>query len=77
MHTLFSLQAQDFLKGLIVAVFASVLTALLQMLQNGFDGIDYKTLALIAITSGISYLLKNFFTNSDGNFGKAERKRVR
>ena len=66
MHTLFSLQTKDFLKGLLIAVLSSVFAILLQMLNNGFDGINLKQLALVAITSGLSYLLKNYLTDSNG-----------
>jgi len=59
------LKLSDFGRGLVIFVFSAVLTALLQMLNNGFGAIDYKSLLLIAATSGISYLLKNFFTDKE------------
>lgn len=62
------LDSRDFIKGFIMFVFGAVLASLLQMLQNGFNGIDYKVILLVATTSGISYLLKNLFSSEDGKF---------
>ena len=42
MSEIFRLDIKDFSRGLLVAVFGAVLTTLLQMIQNGFNGIDYK-----------------------------------
>ena len=64
---MFSLQTRDFIKGLIVFVIGAVLAALYQMLQNGF-AVDYNQIIQIAILSGLSYLLKNLFSNSEGKF---------
>jgi len=67
MSEMFSLQTRDFIKGLIVFVIGAVLAALYQMLQNGF-AVDYNQIIQIAILSGLSYLLKNLFSNSEGKF---------
>ncbi len=63
---MFALKLNDFTKGLAVAVLSAVLTTLYQMLQNGFGAIDYNQILLIAILSAISYLTKNFFSDSEG-----------
>lgn len=65
---MFSLQIQDFAKGLVIFVIGAIFTALLQMLQDGFSGIDLKRIALIAAISGISYIVKNCFSTEDGKF---------
>lgn len=58
----FSLNIQDLGKGLIVAVLSAGLTALLAVLNNGGMPTvqDLKTVGLVSVTAGISYLIKNF-----------------
>ena len=64
MSKLFNLNIQDWIKGLAVAILASILTFILNLLQNDAD-IDWKKVGTVALISGISYLLKNVL--SDGN----------
>lgn len=59
-------------KGIIVAVITAVLTALLQMLTLVPPSIDWKQIGIIAITSMISYLLKQMATNSKGQLFTSE-----
>jgi hypothetical protein len=67
MSNLFSLAYQDWLKGFLVAVIGAVLTALEQVLNSsGFSGISWQHIALVGITAGIAYLIKQFFTDSNG-----------
>lgn len=58
----FSLNLQDLGKGLLVAALSAGLTALLAILNNGgFPTVqDLKTVGLVSVTAGISYLIKNF-----------------
>ena len=65
--TLFNLNAQDFFKGLLVAVGSAVLSLIEQMLQNG-GGIDWRVIGTSALCAGIAYLIKNFFTDNQGKF---------
>jgi VIT1/CCC1 family predicted Fe2+/Mn2+ transporter len=60
----------DFGKGLIVAVITAILTFAYETLQAGtlFAPGSLKTVGIIALTAMISYLLKNLFTNSTGQF---------
>ena len=62
----FSLNLFDILKGLVVSVIATVLTAILNLLQTGADlfSLDWKSILTIAITSGIAYIVKNLLTNN-------------
>ena len=66
---MFSLNVQDFAKGLVVAVFAAVITTLaawVQIAGFSFSTIDWKSLLSIALVAGISYLGKNFISDSNG-----------
>ena len=58
-----SLSIKDIGKGLIVAVIGAVLTAIYAEINTGKFP-EWKEVLTIAATSGIGYLLKNFFTNS-------------
>lgn len=72
MSDLFKLNSSDFLKSLIVAVLAAVLTALANAFNTpGFDFVtyDWSTLVTVALTAGASYLSKNLLTTADGKFG--------
>ena len=57
----FSLNWQDGLKGLIVAVITTVLGIVENSLTAG-AAIDWKNIGLTAITVAVAYLAKNFFT---------------
>jgi len=57
-----SLNSQDFLKGLIVAVGSAVVGVISTSLQEGSLTFDFKKIGIIALSAGISYLTKNFFT---------------
>ena len=65
MSRLFNISLQDLFRGLILAVVNSVLTTLYTALQNG-GSIDWKSVALVAITSVIGYLLKALATDEEG-----------
>lgn len=62
----------DFLKGLFVAIITAVLTGALQMLTVVPPSIDVKAIGIIALTAMISYLLKQFTTNSNNELLKTE-----
>lgn len=68
MSQLWSLTKNDYLKGLVVAVIAAVLTVILQTLQNGL-AIDWNQVLTIALTAGIGYILKNLATDENGKLG--------
>lgn len=66
------LQLNDWTKGLITAVIAAVLTVLLELLkQKGLDitVIEWQNVGVIALTAGLSYILKNLGTDEKGKFG--------
>lgn len=61
-------------KGLLVAVITAILTAILQMLTLVPPIIDWKQIGVLAITTMISYLLKQMATNSQGQLFTSENK---
>lgn len=61
-----NLNTFDFIKGFLVAVLTSVITALLQMISLVPPIIDWKTISVIALSSALAYLLKQLATNSKG-----------
>jgi len=69
MSGLFKLNSSDFLRGLIVAVLSATLTFIQQFFsaESGAIGdINWKTVGGVAAASAIAYILKNLFTNSEG-----------
>lgn len=70
MSKLFSLRLQDLLKSTIIFMIASILQAFHSILsQNQLPSMEQsREIVAIAFTTGVSYLVKNFFTNSKGKF---------
>ena len=69
MSKFLSLNQQDFLKGLLVAVFAAVISFLYQLLSQGGDVFNLVTLQQmgnVALLAALGYLSKNLQTNSEG-----------
>jgi VIT1/CCC1 family predicted Fe2+/Mn2+ transporter len=66
----------DLGKGLLVAFFSALITGFYQLLQSGaaLDWITIKPVLLVAIAAGLSYLIKNLFTNNAGEFAKLDKK---
>lgn len=62
------LNAEDFFKGLLVAVVTAILTAILVIIQSGLE-INKQSILSVLYAGGaalVSYLLKNLFTNNKG-----------
>jgi hypothetical protein len=76
MSSYLNLNITDVVKGVIVAVIASVLTGVEQIIQTGLlpNLAQLKTIGLAAVIAGVSYLLKNLFTNVQGQLLKADPK---
>jgi len=68
-----NLNLADFGKGLLLAVLTSVLTIVYTTVQSGSLLIDWKLVGTTALTAGLSYVIKNLFTNSDGQTFKKEK----
>jgi hypothetical protein len=58
----FSLQLNDFWKGLLVAVISPVFTIVIGSLNAGSLTFDWKAIGITALTALLAYLSKNFFT---------------
>ena len=75
---MFRLNLNDLIKGLIMTILSAVLATAYQLLMS--DGLewtsdDFKEILVIALTTGISYLLKNYFTDSQNEAGTTELKK--
>lgn len=70
--TFLSLNTKDFIKGLVLAVLTSVLTIVYTSVQAGSLTFDLKTISTAALTSGLSYIMKNLLTNSSDQLLKKE-----
>ncbi len=57
----FSLDGNDFIKGLIMAVGGAAVTLALDSLNAGSFDFDWKKIVAGALTAGLTYLAKNFF----------------
>jgi hypothetical protein len=73
---LFSIRTRDLIKGLIVAIITAVLTFIINELQAGtvLDAALYKRMGITAAIAFLSYILKNFLTNSKDEFATPEPK---
>jgi hypothetical protein len=60
----FTLNLNDVTKGLLMAVIGAVISPIMESLNAGQLSIDWKHVAAGAITAGLGYILKNFFTPS-------------
>jgi hypothetical protein len=70
--TMFTLNWKDIGKGLITAILAAVLAYVLQLLNApgfSFHMINWADIARIGFAAGVGYIIKNFLSDSQGNFG--------
>ena len=65
-----SVNGRDLLKGLIVAVLATVLSSLVTIIEAGQlpTAEQWKTIGMMAAGAALTYFLKNFLTNSEDKF---------
>lgn len=74
---IFGINIRDIVYGLIIAVIGAILTALQDALSSvdGFilDWPTTKKMLLVGINSGLAYIIKNFVSNSKGEFAKKEK----
>jgi len=68
MSNFLNLNSQDLLKGFIVAFLSAALTGIVTTLDLGVlpTLTELKSAGIVGLTAGISYLLKNLLTNSQG-----------
>lgn len=69
----FNINLNDLGKGLILAVLTSVLTVIYTTVQAGSLTFNWSLIATTALTSALSYLLKNLLTNSEGQTFKKDK----
>lgn len=65
---------KDGIKGLITAIITALLTGAYSILDHGGlpTPAEWKTIAFSSIAAGVSYLLKNYLTNSEDKILKQE-----
>lgn len=72
---LFSLIPKDFIKAAIMAGIAAVADIVYQAAQGGtfpMDMASWKHIGSVALMAAVSYIAKNFMTNSKDEFMKKE-----
>ena len=62
MSDFLKLNLNDILKGLLMAVLTPVVVIIQQSLEAGVFVFDWKSIGLAALSGGVAYLVKNFFT---------------
>ncbi len=74
MSQFFNLNLKDLIKGAIVAIISAIVTAIIPVIDSGSLPTmeQLKAAGWMALTAGVSYLLKNLFTNSNDSFLKGE-----
>lgn len=70
------LKRADFWKGLIVAVLTAAVTGLSTAISTATDFASFNWQSVVLASAGgfVAYILKNLFTNSEGDILKAEPK---
>lgn len=74
MSNFLNLDLQDLTKGFVVAFFSAALTGIVDILETSQlpQISDLKAAAIVGLTAGLSYLLKNVLTNSQGQMLKKD-----
>jgi len=62
---LFSLNGADVVKGIVMAFLGGAVTALYQALNTGMT-VDLQSVATVGLITALSYIIKNFFSDSEG-----------
>jgi VIT1/CCC1 family predicted Fe2+/Mn2+ transporter len=71
-----TLNVRDFLKGLLLAVLTAVITFMYDAIQSGtlFEPGWVKKAGMVALAALLAYLIKNLFTNTQGEILTPENK---
>ena len=72
---IWTLNGNDFIKGLLVTVLTAVITGIYQLIQSNQNFLTWtslKPVCIAAVGAGLAYLLKNFTSNSQGQVATAE-----
>lgn len=80
LSTLFSIDIKDLFNGVVLAVIGGVLTFLYQIIMPCLDSItngvacdisiSWQAVSIVAVTSGLSYIVKRYGSNEQGEFLK-------
>jgi hypothetical protein len=73
--TYLSLNAKDFIKGLLMAFIGVILTGLITSINAGslpLDWAAWKPILMGGLSAALAYFAKNFLTNSSDQFLKKE-----
>lgn len=70
-----TLDTKDAINGFVVAFLSAALSTILATLDSGTlpTLAELKSAGIIGLTAGLSYLIKNVLTNSNGELVKAEK----
>lgn len=68
MSEIFSVGVKDFLKGVIVAALSGVITYVYGVVANDTLAIDVHQVYIVAIASGLGYIVKNYLSDESGKF---------
>lgn len=74
-----SLSKKDLIKGLIMAILGTIVGILYTSISAGvfpLSWLEWKPLLLAGLGTGLAYILKNFFSNSEDGFLKKELPKV-
>jgi len=74
---IFGVNVRDLLYGLVVAVLSAILTEIHQLLTTEVFELSWvriRPTIYVGLTAGLSYIIKNFFSNSKGKFAKGEKE---
>jgi hypothetical protein len=74
-----SLNGNDFLKGLVVTVLTAIITGVYQLIQNNqnfMTWISFKPILIASLGAGLAYMLKNFSQNSQGEMFKKDSSTI-
>jgi|GEM_PF-1317160 hypothetical protein len=72
----FLLNARDFAKGILVAVLSAVIPIVMESLNAGSLTFNWKLIVTTALSAGIAYLAKNFFTPTQVIISGPEAKAI-
>jgi hypothetical protein len=64
---IFSLSKSDVVKAFVIAVLTPAVGYLYQILQGGGDGLDWAQLGKLALSGGVAYIIKQYFSDNQGN----------
>ena len=72
---LFKINLNDAFKGLVMVILGAILGSITQIVNLGRlpEPEEWKAAFMFGAGAGLTYLMKNFFTNSNGEFAEYEK----